>query len=124
MPVRIHLLCDTHNFDVPGFSLTRRNRNTGSGGGVCVYVRNGINYKLRDDLLSDEIEGIFLEISPKKSKHFITSFLYKPPESSKHLSKHFDQILSQKLELITNEKKESIILGDHNVNYNNPIINE
>ena len=76
---------DTANYEVPGFTLIKRNRKSGPGGGVCVYVRDGINFELREDLQCDEIESIFLEIMPNKSKHYIVSFLYKPPESSKHL---------------------------------------
>ena len=110
---------DTANYEVPGFTLIKRNRKSGPGGKVCVYVRDGLNFELREDLQCDEIKSIFLEIMPKKLKHYIVSFLYKLPESSKHLSKNFDRVLSQKLELITTELKECIILSDLNVNYNN-----
>ena len=110
---------EVNSFEIPGFTLITRNRLSGTGGGVCVYIRDGIDFELRDDLQCDEIEGVFIEILQKKSKQFIVSFLYKPPESSKHLSKNFDQILSQKLEIISRERKECIIIGDLNANYNN-----
>ena len=109
---------DTTSYEIPGFTLITRNRTSGSGGGVCVYIRDGINFELREDLHCDNVEGIFIEILSKKSKHFIVAFIYKPPETSKHLSRNFDQILSEKLQTITKEKKECIILGDLNVNYN------
>ena len=73
---------------------------------MCVFVRDGIRIELREDLHCDNVEGIFIEILSKKSKHFIVAFIYKPPETSKNLSRNFDQILSEKLRTITKEKKE------------------
>ena len=37
---------------LPGFEVVRKDRsvNGRSGGGVCVYLRNNINYQIRDDL--------------------------------------------------------------------------
>ena len=43
--------------------------------------------------------------------------IYKPPDSSKHLPKNFNFFLSKTLQSIDSEKRESIIMGDMNVNY-------
>ena len=56
---------DTTSYEIPGFTLITRNRTSGSGGGVCVYVRDGINFELREDLHCDNVEGIFIEIIEK-----------------------------------------------------------
>ena len=43
---------------LPGFEVIRKDRsvNGRSGGGVCIYLRGNINYKIRDDLCDDQLE--------------------------------------------------------------------
>ena len=53
----------------------------------------------------------------EKAKHFIVSILYKLPTSSNYPPKNFIELLTQKLDLINNEKKELIIVGNLNINY-------
>ena len=98
-------------------SLSLDLEKNGIGGGVGMYIRNGIDYNVRTDLDDDEIEGLWIEISPKFTKPFIFCIIYKPPDSSKHLSKSFLIKLLRKIESINREKKEIIIMGDLNTNY-------
>ena len=58
-----------------------------------------------------------MEIQLKNTKPLIFGTIYKPPDSSKHLSKIFNFFLSKTLQSIDSEKRESIIMGDMNVNY-------
>jgi hypothetical protein len=53
---------------LPGYEIIRRDRsvNGRTGGGICIYVRANINYKIRDDLHLEVLENLVLEI--KKSK--------------------------------------------------------
>ena len=64
------------------------------------------------------LKAFLLKYCRKNQNICIVAFIYKPPEISKHLSRNFDQILSEKLQTITKEKKECVILGDLNANYN------
>ena len=57
-----------------------------------------------------------MEIQLKNVKRFIFRTIYKPPDSSKHLSKNFDFSLSKTLQSIDSEKRESIVMGFMNVN--------
>ena len=50
-------------------------------------------------------------------KPFIFGTIYKPSDSSKHLSQSFNIFLSKTLQSIDNEKRESIVMDDMNVNY-------
>ena len=43
--------------------------------------------------------------------------MYKPPDSSIHLSKNFTPNLAAKLQNINRENKEVIIMGDINIDY-------
>ena len=104
-------------FSIPGYTFIRIDRNSGSGGGVGVYIRNGIDYTRRIGLENDSYESIWIEIKPKKSKPIILGIIYRPPDSSTYLSKDFNQTLNENLLTLDKESKETIIMGDINVDY-------
>ena len=95
----------------------RRDQKSGQGRGVGLYIRDGIDFARRLDLENDETETLWAEIRLKNTKPFIFGTIYNPPDSSKHLSKNFNFFLSKTLQSIDSEKRESIIMGDMNVNY-------
>ena len=66
-------------FSIPGYTFIRIDRNSGSGGRVGLYIRNGIDYTRRTDLENDSYESIWIEIKPKKSKPIIPGIIYRPP---------------------------------------------
>lgn len=45
--------------EIEGYEIIRLDRNR-SGGGVCFYIRNNINYVVRDDLLCKDLEILTL----------------------------------------------------------------
>ena len=53
----------------------------------------------------------------QNSKSIITCVLYRPPNSSKQLSKSFLETFDKQLSNIIRENKEVIIVGDINFNY-------
>ena len=67
----------------------------------------------------DNLEIMWLKISFKNAKKFLIAVLYRPPDSSKHQCKNFVETLSNKLETVQNENKETIITGDINCDYAN-----
>ena len=79
------------DFNIPGYEFIKKTRKDAVGGGVGMYIKSGIAFTIREDLEEDEIEGIWIEISPPFSKPFIFCVMYKPPDSSKHLSKNFSK---------------------------------
>lgn len=101
---------------IDGYNFERKDRN-GKGGGVAVYIKEGIDYIRREDLENNNVEGIWLEIIVKHSKSFIVGIIYRPPISSKHISKNFDETLLNTVSNINKENKELLILGDFNCNY-------
>ena len=58
---------------MPGYSCVRKDRsNNKSGGGVIIYVRDGLLYKIRDDLNDeDETEYLWIEVTRSKCKPFL-----------------------------------------------------
>ena len=69
-------------------------------------IRDTINFKTRSDLNNLDIEFLSIEICKYKTKPFLVSTWYKPPDSTIDLLKKFENILQQ----IDMEGKESIIL--------------
>ena len=68
-----------------GYNLMRRGRDC-VGGGVAVYVAEHLNYnRLKDprDLSLDiDVESIWFELSPPKTKKILIGAIYKPPDSN------------------------------------------
>ena len=62
-----------------------------------------------------EIVSVCLEIMPPKSKSFFVMIFYRPPDTSKYLHKHFNDFFADMLLNISD--KETITLGDINVNF-------
>ena len=88
----------SQNFNILGYTLLQKRRKNGLGGGVGVCIRSELNFVEREVLPGDNIEAIFIEIKQaKQAKSIIAATVCKPPESSKHLPKHFLQSLTEKL---------------------------
>ena len=56
-----------------GYEIIGKDRytNGGNGGGVCIYVRNNLNYRIRNDLINENLEFLMTEISKPRSKPFL-----------------------------------------------------
>ena len=54
--------------NIPGFHLLRKDHQTGRGGGVTVYKNTELNIKHRTDLEEPDLEVLWLEVCPFKSK--------------------------------------------------------
>jgi hypothetical protein len=83
------------------------------GGGVCIYVLNDIQFKIRDDLsvfLEGEFETMFIETAQKPT---IVGEIYRIPNTSVKASiDHYDSIMSK----LTGSKP--VIIGtDQNVDF-------
>ena len=53
-----------------------------ANGGVLLYIRKAINYKLRPDLMiykKRELESVFIEIIQKNSKNMVVGCIYRHP---------------------------------------------
>ena len=75
------LLCETfindHNaelFNIPGYTFIHRNRSTMVRGGVAIYIRDSIRFKLRDDITifrEGEFESLFIDITDKHTSTIV-----------------------------------------------------
>lgn len=125
--------CNTHIFQVSeshldesisdslinvcGYNIIRKDRKGGPGSGVCMYIRNDLNYQRRQDLEKDEIEALVIEIFIKYSKSLLASVVYRPPDSSKYLNRKFEHVFADFITTAVSEDKEFILSGDLNCDY-------
>ena len=70
-------------YKLPGYTFIKNNRKNALGGEVGIFLKNGLNYKLRDYLQNSHIESIWLEIFVFKTKSILFCCYYRPPESLK-----------------------------------------
>ena len=99
---------------IPGFDLFRRDRVGKAGGGIAIYVNEVLIVKRRSDLEDKEIEAVWLELCPFKSKRkLILGGIYRPPNSVKI----FDSKLGMNFENVSLLNLETIIVGDFNIDY-------
>ena len=97
--------------NLPGYNLIRLDRNR-SGGGVCAYIRNFINYRRRWNLENESLELLALEINKPNSKPFLALCWYRPP----HLPvEHFD-VFESLLKQAELGYSDICITGDINCN--------
>ena len=94
---------------IDGYTLIRRDPCRG-GGGVAMYVRNVIDFKIRSDLSHPDLEFLCIEIHKPRAKPFLIPNWYRPPNSPIELFDKFEVLLA-KIEV---ENAESNILGDIN----------
>ena len=84
----------TDVFKINGFQTPFRKDNySNGGGGVIVYVRNGINARRREDLETINISCLWLEISPQNNKSFLVGNIYRPPDSKVEYNDRFEDFM-------------------------------
>ena len=76
-----------HNYD-----LIRADRSR-TGGGVCLYIRNAINYFERKDLNRDNLEAVCIEVNKPSSASFIVGTIYRPPGASVDSFANIEQLI-------------------------------
>ena len=96
---------------IDGYDVVRKDRSR-NGGGVCIYLRSSINYKVRNDLVPTKLEVVCIEITKPHSKPFLVTTVYRPPSASSEFFDHFEKLIKA----IDHENKEVFILGDLNCN--------
>ena len=96
-----------------------RESNGKNGGGVFIYIRSNINFQLRADLSPNNLEFLTVEITRPRSKPFLVSTWYRPPQSSPDLFSTFERIFDN----IDAENLELCLMGVLNCNLLSEVVN-
>ena len=82
---------DKHLFEyvsLPGYKFSYMNIDEKQGGGVGVYIKDYITYKIRNDIISlnDSLEHLWVELKGKNKKSpNLIGVVYQPPENAKKI---------------------------------------
>ena len=100
----------THEFNVEGYQLPFRHDRNAYGGGIRIYVKEGIPWKELKNLHNPkDFEGIFLEINLKKSK-----WLFEGYNNKNANIKDFLNRLATNLDQNMGKLDNFLLMGDFN----------
>ena len=110
-----------HNVDtcnMHGYQSEHNFRPIKRGGGVSLFIKNNIEYTVRQDLNSQNsnMEALFIEIKSGQignDSDMLVGVIYRPPDTK---VKDFNDQLNDTLSSIKGEKKKLYLLGDFNIN--------
>lgn len=116
------LLCETflnntnHDmYTLEGYKFVGKHRQIAKCGGVGIFIKNGISYKVREDLsifVEREFESIFIEVSFGNS-HVVIGEVYRVPGTDCNIAvQRYSDIVTR----LQNEHKQVVIGTDQNIN--------
>lgn len=98
---------------IANFSLPYRcDRTARVGGGVAIYVRDGINVDFRQDLHINRLEAVWVEIIIH-SKKLLVGGIYRPPDSNNEYWQLLEESVDRAFSVQT---YDTIVAGDFNIN--------
>ena len=103
--------CDLYNIE--GYTLVECHRPARTGGGVGIYLKSGIPFQLRSDLVigNESCEFIFIEIEKEifqQWKNIIIAVIYRPPGTD---LKAFNDDMNELLNALKKENKFFLLNG-------------
>ena len=108
---------DNREINIPGYQLFRNDRDSRSGGGVAVYVFESIRCLQRTDLLSVEIESLWIEIIHTNNSPILIGVVYRPPNSSNDWFNQFEAQIDKASTIAQN----IIMMGEFNIDFQKEI---
>lgn len=106
----LHSNIPTNMIDIAGYQCFRKDRITGKGGGVLIYIKDKFKCHLIE--LNTPLECLALNVTLSPSMNFNISVLYNPPS---HNVKFYDELNVIVKQL--NSYRETIWYGDYNINW-------
>ena len=83
-----------------------------------LFIKDSITYTTREDLsvfIPHLFESLFIEVANKHHKNTIIGVIYRPNTAPKSDLNIFSTTYSEILEILNNENKESVVMGDFNI---------
>jgi len=77
---------DNNVIAISGYNVIRHDRSKAEHGGVCMYIKDSIQFKTLEDLMNDQFEVLWTELRPSRLPRGITSIvigtIYHPPSAT------------------------------------------
>ena len=99
-------------FEIPGYTFVHKNRISGAGGGVAIYINNDLKFSIVNTN-ENSFESLFLKVDISAKKFALVGVIYKPPTFS---IVNFNSDLARLLTSFRNLSNDLYILGDFNIN--------
>ena len=103
---------------LPGYEFAYRNRNEKPGGGEGIYIRDTIEFKVRNDIskLDDLIEHLWVEIQGRKKDSACLIGVFYQPSSENNKKLEWIEKLDSVLSIVkSNWNGNIMITGDSNI---------
>ena len=115
----IYRCCNDSRLSLPGYhDLISRCREDGPRGGVGLFVKDKLNYTIRDDIsvfIPHVFESVFIEIINKTERNLIVGVIYRPNTEPHADMDIFSSNIEDIMDTIQHEHKQCMIMGDFNV---------
>lgn len=99
-------------YSVPEFMILRHDRRMKNGGGVLAFVNDKLSAIRRTDLEDSNLEILWFDIAPFKSRRsLLLAGIYRPPSSTRA----DDIILENNIEKADLFNKHTVSVGDFNI---------
>ena len=109
--------CNLKGYHSLEFRTRNNTTNTRGGVGTCMYIKNTLSYKVRNDLsifISNVLESIFCEIQ-LCNKSIIVGTIYRPNTPPKADLDIFTHTIHELQQQLNDDNKETYIMGDMNI---------
>lgn len=107
---KLNSTIQTQDLEINGFKIPiRKDRQINSGGGLIIFIKNNLSYMRRNDLESDNVENIWIEVNSLKN-NFLVGLFYRPPNSGVD----YWDLFEENIELASEKNSDIVILGDLN----------
>ena len=104
------------DISIPGYTIVRKDPKLQKETGLLVYISQCITFKRISYLENLSVESVWIEISFKRSKPVLVGFIYRNPTERVDWIDKFDLMM----DAVANDSKETIILGDFNIDLLKP----
>ena len=95
-----------------GYNIYRKDRNA-SGGGVAVYIQIHIPVKLRDDIMLNTVEVIWLQVQLPPLTPILVESCYRPQSAN---SQYLDN-MCEMFDILCDINRKVYFLGDLNIDW-------
>ena len=110
---------DVSLLQINGYTLISRGRSCSAHGGVAIYLRSDLSYRILDVLDNEQVwDGLFIEVSLNgkfQSKKLIIGNIYRPPRENVTNYRSFTEDMNRILCDLQRKNHEALVCGDFNI---------